>query len=110
MLAKLIVHAATRPHAIERLKYALDETVLLGIGSNQDYLRSLCEHPQVREGKVNVGFLEESFSGYHPKADDSADVLASALDLGLGTPYVSGNTQTGALPSPWFSFSQGATP
>src|SRR6185369_2679643 len=35
MLAKLIVHAPNRDHAVARMRWALQETVILGLGTNQ---------------------------------------------------------------------------
>ena len=64
MLGKLIVHAQNRDHALARLRFALEETVILGVGTNKSYLRSLADHSQVKEGKVDTGFLEAHFSSY----------------------------------------------
>src|SRR6202044_573252 len=61
MLAKLIVFAPTRDHALARMKFALEETVIFGVGTNQDYLRTMASHPAVREGRVHTGFLGTEF-------------------------------------------------
>src|SRR5262249_27765013 len=41
LLAKLIVWAADREHAIARMRRALDELVLVGVSTNQGFLRRL---------------------------------------------------------------------
>ena len=75
LLAKLIVHAGSRSQAIERLKFALEETVILGIGTNQSFLLALTQHPKVQEGKVDTGFLAREMGQFSPELSPS--------DLGL---------------------------
>ena len=107
MLGKLVVWAENRDHAIARLQFALRETVILGVGTNQNYLQAIAEHPAVREGRVHTGFLEEKFSDFAP--------APSASELGLltqarteGMARNSGMSGEAAeLPSPWRSFSKG---
>jgi acetyl/propionyl-CoA carboxylase alpha subunit len=84
MLAKLIVFAEKREHAIARMRYALDETVVFGLGTNQAWLRSLCDQPAVIEGKVWTSWLGTHFAGEKPKLSDAAqEVLAAARNAGL---------------------------
>ena len=77
MLAKLIVFARNRDHAIARMRYALDETVILGMGTNQSYLRALADHPAVREGRVHTGFLADAFGDFAPQMDEEQLQLVS---------------------------------
>jgi acetyl/propionyl-CoA carboxylase alpha subunit len=105
MLAKLIVFAPTRDHALARMKFALEETVIFGVGTNQDYLRAMASHPAVREGRVHTGFLGTEFKDYAPKLQgESLALLAAAYESGLGK---SAQTTTGTsggpaqFPSPW---------
>lgn len=59
MMAKLIVTASTRDNAIARMKDALNETVILGsIGSNQKFLRALCDDEHVLSNKIHTNYLE----------------------------------------------------
>lgn len=67
MLAKLIVYGATRAQALARMRFALDETLILGLGTNQNYLKALANHPSVIEGKVDTGFLGREFAGFAPE-------------------------------------------
>ena len=64
MLAKVIVHAADRPQALQALEQALAETLLYGIETNLGYLRYLLRQPVVREGKVITATL--SHMHYQP--------------------------------------------
>ena len=57
MLAKLVVHGATRDEAIERSVAALDELALLGVTTNIDYLARLLDHHAFRAGDLHTGFV-----------------------------------------------------
>ena len=57
MLAKLIVHGSDRDQALERAGKALEETTVLGVTTNVDYLRRIVSHPDFVSGQVPTGFL-----------------------------------------------------
>jgi len=57
MLAKLIVTAADREQALQRLDAALAATRLAGIETNLDYLRQVVQDPVFREGRQITRFL-----------------------------------------------------
>ena len=105
MLAKLIVSAPTRDHAVARMKYALEETVIFGVGTNQDYLRAMASHPAVREGRVHTGFLGTEFKDYAPKIQgENLQLLAAAYESGLGKTAAVATGAAGGpaqFPSPW---------
>ena len=106
MLGKLIVWAQDREHAVARMRYALEETVILGIGTNQSYLHALTQHPQVMKGDVSTGFLGKEFADFAPVPTEAEMELWSAarkLANGGGSlSQVSGK----AYPSPWNAFAQ----
>jgi acetyl-CoA/propionyl-CoA carboxylase biotin carboxyl carrier protein len=54
MLAKLVASGPTRRDALDRLRTALDETVVLGVRSNLRFLRWLAEQPVMRDGEVRT--------------------------------------------------------
>ena len=58
MLAKIITHAPTRSYAIEKMKIALQSTLLMGSISNISYLKSILEDNDFKAGKINTGFCE----------------------------------------------------
>ncbi|SFO71509.1 urea carboxylase [Ectopseudomonas composti] len=58
MIAKLIVHAATRDEAIAKLQKALGETRLHGIASNLDYLRQVVADERFAKGEVWTRLLD----------------------------------------------------
>jgi acetyl/propionyl-CoA carboxylase alpha subunit len=106
MLAKLIVFAPNRDHALARMRYALEETVIFGIGSNQDYLRALSNDPSVREGRVHTGFLDNEFKTYASQiSNDELNLIFAAHDQGVGKSSSASDSNSGPIQyaSPWFS-------
>ncbi len=68
LLAKLIVHEASREEATARLKSALDRSQVTGIESNLDYLRQILDAPAFKTGNLSTRFLD-SFH-YTPRTID----------------------------------------
>jgi acetyl-CoA/propionyl-CoA carboxylase, biotin carboxylase, biotin carboxyl carrier protein len=58
MLSKVVAWGADRGAALNRLDHALAGTVLLGVGSNVAFLRSLLRHPEVRAGRLDTDLVE----------------------------------------------------
>jgi acetyl/propionyl-CoA carboxylase alpha subunit len=82
MLAKLVVLGQNRDHALARMRYALDETVILGMGTNQSYLRAIANHPAVQEGRVHTNFLGSEFATFAPELSlDELALVAGARRL-----------------------------
>lgn len=109
MLGKLTVFARNRDHALARMRFALSETVILGLGSNQSYLLALADHPSVREGRVHTGFLDQKFASFSPQlSEEEASLLFAARAAGLGKALGYSTLEgTGKkLPSPWERNSQ----
>lgn len=105
MLGKIIIHAPDRAHAIARMRFALDETVLLGMGCNQNYLRTLCDDPQVIAGKVHTGYLGSAYEKFAPEpTPDELQLIAQARKQGfVHTADLRTATSTKTFVSPWFS-------
>ena len=59
LIAKLIAHGTTRTDAFDRLRAALDHTVVEGVTTNLPFLRWLVSHPLVRAGETTTAFLTE---------------------------------------------------
>lgn len=79
MLGKIIVTAPDRTQAIARMRFALDETVILGMGSNQSYLRTLCDDENVIAGKVHTHYLEEKYADFSPTPSEEECFLLQQL-------------------------------
>jgi acetyl-CoA carboxylase biotin carboxylase subunit len=58
MIAKVIVHAADRPAALQKMRSALDEMVILGVETNLDFQYQLMSHPVFCAGQADTGFIE----------------------------------------------------
>ncbi len=62
MLGKIIAHGATREEARRKLLRAVEDTVLLGVASNQHLLADLLKHPGFVSADFSTGFIAEHFS------------------------------------------------
>jgi acetyl-CoA carboxylase biotin carboxylase subunit len=59
LVAKLIVHAPTRPEAIARLRRALDEFAVLGIKTTLPLHQRIIEDPGFQSGDYTIHWLEQ---------------------------------------------------
>ena len=59
MIAKVIVHGASRREALQKMRSALDEMVIEGVDTNKEYQMQIIEHPVFREGKQDTSFIEK---------------------------------------------------
>lgn len=63
MIAKVIVHAATREDAIKKMRSALDETVIMGVNTNLDFQYQIMKNPVFCAGEADTGFIEKLLKG-----------------------------------------------
>ena len=98
LLGKLIVWAETRELAVERLRRALNDLLIVGIDTNVPFHLALTEHPDFRSGAFHTGWLEESFIMPAPPEDDPREqtaLIAAAIAaslVGATTPVASNGT------------------
>jgi acetyl/propionyl-CoA carboxylase alpha subunit len=76
MLAKLICWGADRTQAIERMKRALSEYVIVGVQTNIPFHLQLLDDPRFVNGEVHTGFLDSEFKMDEPEADGGHDRVA----------------------------------
>jgi 3-methylcrotonyl-CoA carboxylase alpha subunit len=83
MIAKIIVHAASREAALDRMTTALDHTLVAGVRSNVAFLGALSRAPRFREGKVDTGFIDRNLAalGAVPQEPDHAAAAAGVAQL-----------------------------
>jgi geranyl-CoA carboxylase alpha subunit len=78
--AKIIAHGATREEARRKLLRAVEDTVLLGVTTNQQLLADLLKHPDFVDGNFSTGFIAEHFSALPPSTASKEQLaLAAAL-------------------------------
>jgi acetyl-CoA/propionyl-CoA carboxylase biotin carboxyl carrier protein len=58
MLAKVVAHGPDRREAFDRLRRALDETLVLGVVTNLRFLRWLVREPAVLDGEARIDTLD----------------------------------------------------
>ena len=73
MIAKLVSHGADRDEARRKLASALDDTVALGVTTNQVFLANCLRHPVFAAGGATTAFI-----GAHSEALLKPDVEADA--------------------------------
>ncbi len=83
MIAKLIVHGATRQEGLDRMARALREFLVMGVKTSVPLHRWLVDHPAVRAGRVDTGWLERTLSAGELAAVGEGDVEAVALAAAL---------------------------
>ncbi len=89
MVAKLIAHAETREAALNKLRSALDRTLIAGPRSNVAFLAALCRAPAFLQGSVDTGFVDRNLTalGAVPHAPDRA-AAALGIESLLGGPPI----------------------
>jgi propionyl-CoA carboxylase alpha chain len=71
MIAKLIVHGATRTEAIGKMRDALNAFVIRGVSSNIAFQAALMQHPRFVSGNFDTGLIAASY----PRGFDAAVAL-----------------------------------
>lgn len=85
MICKLIVWAAKREYAIERMRRALYEFKVIGLTTNIRYLRKIIDTPAFKKGEYDTSFIEANatriskVNSYHTVSEDMA-VIAAYID------------------------------
>jgi len=57
MIAKLVAHGANRAEALRRLRRGLEDTVALGVATNQGFLSQCLAHPVFDQGGATTAFI-----------------------------------------------------
>jgi acetyl/propionyl-CoA carboxylase alpha subunit len=103
LLAKVIVHGATRAETLARMQSALRQFHVLGIETNIAFLRALLAHEDFMAGKVTTRFVEDQFAGWRPAEGLPADALMAAAlaDHLSGVAALGPGMGKGAVYDPW---------
>ena len=89
MLSKVIAWGPDRPTALARLDAALAGSVVLGVGTNIAFLRSLLTHPDVRAGRLDTGLVERELESLVTRQVPTRVYVAFALSRLQVTPRTS---------------------
>ena len=82
MIAKVIAHGQTREEARRRLMTGLQDTVALGLTTNQRFLGACLSHPVFAAGGATTGFIAEqsdTLLAIDPTARARAQAIAAVL-------------------------------
>jgi len=67
MIAKLVVHGATREQALERMREALNAFYIRGVSHNIPFVAAVLQHPRFVSGRFHTGFIAEEYpAGFNP--------------------------------------------
>ena len=108
MLGKLIAHGADREQARRKLLRALEQLRVLGVQTNQTFLRDVLEQPAFVSGSATTDFLDRSFDATAAACAPPAQALAAAALLfaarsagsGTGSSELAGYSNCAALRFP----------
>ncbi len=92
MIAKLIVHAATRPEAARKLAAAARGTQVWPVRTNAAFLARAACHPDFVAGRIDTGFIARHLEALVAGAEPSASVQQAAAAAML--PVVTSETWT----------------
>jgi geranyl-CoA carboxylase alpha subunit len=114
MQAKLIAHGPTRDLARRKLIKMLNETVLLGVTSNRDFLARIIDHEAFAGGDFSTAFIARHFPPESVKAMERPGLRHKALAAAVMYQTDAVSLQTGAglhggLTS-WYSSNPTAAP
>ena len=83
MLAKLIVWAADRPQAIERMHRALLELTIDGVDTSRDFHLRMMENDDFRRGAIEIQWLERHLAELTNVAPPREGVIHAAIAASL---------------------------
>ncbi len=95
MIAKLIVHAATREEAIDRMVRAIDEYTITGIQTTLGFCKFVIQHDAFTSGNFNTKFVEQHYKPEYLDAEVNEDVnqIAATLATMVFEESKNGNTK-----------------
>lgn len=99
MLSKLIVHAADRESAIEKMIRAIAEYKVVGVKTTLPFCSFVMQHPAFRDGTFTTKFVEEYFEGQ--PINDKFDLSEKQLLAAFGAHYLqeaNPSSNNGAIP------------
>ncbi|KAF0848820.1 ATP-binding protein [Nocardia caishijiensis] len=100
MLSKVIARGNTRADALAALDRALEQTVLLGVTSNIEFLRFLLGDDDVRAGRLDTALLDRRVTDFAPAEPTDDEFIAAAAYHWLRR-WPEHGTDLWSVPSGW---------
>ncbi|BDC99980.1 acetyl-CoA carboxylase biotin carboxylase subunit [Persicobacter psychrovividus] len=79
MIAKVITHSATRAENLRLMHYTLEQTALIGVNNNIDFLKGIMRHEVFQSGEFDTQFLVK----YQVESQPSTTLTEEALCVTL---------------------------
>jgi acetyl-CoA carboxylase biotin carboxylase subunit len=102
LLSKLVVWDSNRSDAIHRMDSALGQFVILGLITNQPFLRDIMKNESYRKASFSTRFVGEHFSDWE-LGSPSPEVIATALLASKSAPEKVSPASSRDPYSPWSS-------
>ena len=102
LLSKLVVWDSNRSDAIHRMDSALGQFVILGLITNQPFLRDIMKNESYRKASFSTRFVDEHFSDWE-LGNPSPEVIATALLASKSAPEKVSPASSRDPYSPWSS-------
>jgi acetyl/propionyl-CoA carboxylase alpha subunit len=101
MVGKLIVHGEDRPHAIARMKRALEELRLVGITTSAPVALRVLDDPRFVSGNYDTSILEGMSRAPAPETVEMAALAAAAAKFLMVRQKADAPAAGGNAKSPW---------
>ena len=100
LLSKLVVWDSNRADAIDRMNYALSNFIVLGLITNQPFLKEVISNKEFIKGNFDTNFISENFADWKLE-EVPLEAIASALlsSKSSSTNIVSNESES--ISSPW---------
>jgi acetyl/propionyl-CoA carboxylase alpha subunit len=95
LIAKVMVHAADRELAIDRLQRALDETEVAGVQTTVPFHRFVARAPSFRAGELSTSWVDDHWNGQEQAADAARAAQLGAALAARGESMVEGGASAG---------------
>jgi len=103
IIAKLIAWGENRNAALQRLRIALDQSVILGMTTNIEFLKTVISHPAFVSGDITTDFLKQHIPDWQPKdlTPEETLLLAGLASLAKASKNQGIEGDVVGIPDPW---------
>ena len=81
MVAKIIAYGENRNDALKKLSFALQNTQLIGIKNNIDFLNKILKVPAFSKKNINTDFINKYWKSLVPSVESRNNLIQAALFL-----------------------------